>query len=78
MLKSIFVGPQGIRAGWRFLLFVLGGFALGRGLDWLTGGACGTEASAFVFLILTGLFLLFHRMYPPRASGEVRIQIPAD
>jgi hypothetical protein len=35
MLKSIFVGPQGIRAGWRFLLFVLGGFALGRGLDWL-------------------------------------------
>jgi hypothetical protein len=35
MLKFIFVGPQGIRAGWRFLLFVLGGFALSRGLDWL-------------------------------------------
>jgi membrane protease YdiL (CAAX protease family) len=49
-----------------------------HGPDWLTGGPCGTEASAFVFLILAGLFLLFHRMYPPRASGEVRIQIPAD
>ena len=28
MMKSIFVGPQGIRAGWRFLLFVLGGSLL--------------------------------------------------
>jgi membrane protease YdiL (CAAX protease family) len=45
-----------------------------HGPDWLTGGPCGTEASAFVFLILAGLFLLFHRRYPSRSSEEVRIQ----
>jgi uncharacterized protein len=37
-----------------------------HGPDWLTGGPCGTEASALVFLILAALFLLFHRLYPPR------------
>src|SRR5262249_15106337 len=34
------------------------------GPDWLTGGPCGTEASALVFLILAGLFLLFLRRFP--------------
>lgn len=35
-----------------------------HGPDWLTGGPCGTEASAFVFVILAGLFFLFDRFYP--------------
>jgi len=35
-----------------------------HGPDWLTGGSCGTEASALVFGILAGLFLLFHYRYP--------------
>jgi len=39
-----------------------------HGPDWLTGGPCGTEASAFVFIILAGLFLLFHRLYPKVSS----------
>jgi membrane protease YdiL (CAAX protease family) len=34
------------------------------GPSWLTGGPCGTEASALVFLILAGLFLLFLRRFP--------------
>src|SRR5262249_50687333 len=30
MIKQIFVGPNGLRAGWRFLLFVVGIILLGR------------------------------------------------
>ena len=37
-----------------------------QGPDWLTGGPCGTEASALVFAILAGLFLLFHYRYPAK------------
>jgi len=44
-----------------------------RGPSWLTGGPCGTEASALVFLILAALFLLFDRRFPrdsaPALSG---------
>jgi membrane protease YdiL (CAAX protease family) len=38
-----------------------------HGPAWLTGGPCGTEASALEFLFLAGLFVLFNRMYPPSA-----------
>src|SRR5262249_5801621 len=30
MIKQIFLGPNGLRAGWRFLLFVVGIILLGR------------------------------------------------
>ena len=42
------------------------------GPAWMTGGPCGTEASALVFLILAALFVLFDRRFPrqKRATGE--------
>jgi membrane protease YdiL (CAAX protease family) len=33
------------------------------GSDWLTGGACGIEASALILPLLAGLFLAFARVY---------------
>ena len=44
------------------------------GPSWLTGGPCGTEASALVFLILAGLFLLFLRRFP-KSSTPFRWQV---
>ena len=41
-----------------------------HGPAWLTGGACGTEASALVFVVLAALFLLFDRRFARRA-GEI-------
>lgn len=37
-----------------------------HGPDWLTGGPRGTEASLLVFVVLAGLFYLFHRAYPAK------------
>jgi uncharacterized protein len=39
-----------------------------HGPDWLTGGPRGTEASAFEFVILAVLFLVFARAYPKHAA----------
>jgi membrane protease YdiL (CAAX protease family) len=44
------------------------------GPSWLTGGPCGTEASALVFLILAGLFLLFLRRFP-KSSTPLAVQV---
>ena len=35
-----------------------------RGPEWLTGGACGMEASVFSLLIVVAMFALFHRLHP--------------
>jgi uncharacterized protein len=35
-----------------------------HGPAWLTGGPRGTEASLLVFVVLAGLFYLFHKAYP--------------
>jgi len=55
----------------------LGGHLLNvtfHGPDWLTGGPCGTEASAFVFVILAGLFFWFNRKYPQVVSSARNAQ----
>jgi uncharacterized protein len=41
-----------------------------HGPAWLTGGPRGTEASLLVFVVLAGLFYLFHRAYPERAQDS--------
>jgi uncharacterized protein len=43
-----------------------------HGPAWLTGGPCGTEASALVFVILAALFLLFDRRFPWRPKKTDR------
>jgi uncharacterized protein len=35
-----------------------------QGPSWLTGGSVGPEASLFVFVLIGGLWILFHRLYP--------------
>ncbi|HEY6929184.1 MAG TPA: type II CAAX endopeptidase family protein [Thermoanaerobaculia bacterium] len=51
-----------------------------RGPSWLTGGPCGTEASALVFLILAALFFFFDRRFPrdsaPELSSSGREAVP--
>ncbi len=34
------------------------------GPPWITGGACGMEASLFIFPVILALFALFHHLYP--------------
>jgi hypothetical protein len=36
-----------------------------HGARWLTGGSVGPEGSAFVFVVIAGMWLLFDRLYPP-------------
>lgn len=38
------------------------------GPGWLTGGACGMEASVFIFPIILASFALFHHFYSPRQA----------
>ncbi|HKI87165.1 MAG TPA: type II CAAX endopeptidase family protein [Thermoanaerobaculia bacterium] len=48
------------------------------GPAWITGGACGMEASLFIFPILLASFALFHHLYPPqRATAEGRVEAAA-
>lgn len=42
-----------------------------RGPSWLTGGPCGTEASALVLLILAALFFFFHWRFPRDSAPEL-------
>ena len=34
-MREIFIGPNGLRAGWRFAIFIAGTWILGQGVEWV-------------------------------------------
>jgi membrane protease YdiL (CAAX protease family) len=53
-LRKIFLGPHGIRAGWRFLMYLLMVIALGAALLFMFQGARGAKGAAALWIGLAG------------------------
>ena len=54
MLRKIFVGPHGIRAGWRLLMYLVMVVAIGSALLFLFQGARGVKGATALWVNLAG------------------------
>ena len=53
-IRRIFVGPQGIRAGWRFFIYLVMVIAVGAALLFMFQGARGTKGAAALWVGFAG------------------------